>query len=87
MTDPHATVTASQHGGFYMEPVLLIGGAILIYGVVWTVQDLLEESGLLTEADRKVLAKKASQACSGLRSRDISSRTACRAGLSAYRIS
>ena len=70
-----------------MEPILLVGGAILVIGGIWTVQDLLEESGLLTAADRRALAKKVTQACSGFRSRDISSRTACRAGLSAYRIS
>lgn len=56
-----------------MEPLIFIGGVIVFVGGIWTVLDLLLDIGL-----SKVHT---TQAYSGFRSRDISSSTACRAGL------
>ncbi len=65
-----------------MEPVLFIGVVILIFGGVMTVCDLLNDVGSKIGI-RKVNINKSLtfEVYSGLRSRDISSSTACRAGL------
>lgn len=65
-----------------MEPILFIGGIIVLLGGVWTAVDLLADSGVVSEAERRRAAQSVIHACSGFRSRDISSKTACRAGLS-----
>ncbi len=70
-----------------MEPMVLFGGVILVAGIIWTAGDLLEDRRLLTAAKRLQWLKKLSQAYSAFKSRDISSRTACRAGLSPYKMS
>lgn len=64
-----------------MEPILFLGGVIVVLGGIWTVVDLLQDAGILTECSKKKVGLRATQACSGFRSRDISSSTACRAGL------
>lgn len=64
-----------------MEPILFIGGVIVVAGGIWTIVDLLQDAGLLTESGKQQAKVRATQACSGFRSRDISSSTACRAGL------
>lgn len=64
-----------------MEPILFLGGVIVVLGGIWTVVDLLQDAGILTECSKKKAGLRATQACSGFRSRDISSSTACRAGL------
>lgn len=64
-----------------MEPIVFMGGVIVLFGGVWTVIDLLQEAGLLTESGKQQARVRATQACSGFRSRDISSSTAWRAGL------
>ncbi len=64
-----------------MEPILFIGGVIVVAGGIWTIVDLLQDAGLLTAAGKQQAKARATQACSGFRSRDISSSTACRAGL------
>jgi len=64
-----------------MEPILFLGGVIVVLGGIWTVVDLLQDAGMLTENSKKQAKVRAAQACSGFRSRDISSSTACRAGL------
>ena len=63
-----------------MEPILFLGGVIVVLGGIWTVVDLLQDAGL-TEDSKKQAKARATQACSGFRSRDISSSTAWRAGL------
>lgn len=65
-----------------MEPLIFIGGVIVLVGGIWTVQDFLQDAGLVTERSRQQAQARTAQACSGFRSRDISSSTACRAGLS-----
>lgn len=64
-----------------MEPMIFIGAVIVVAGVIWTIVDLLQDAGLLTESGKQQAKVRAIQACSGFRSRDISSSTACRAGL------
>lgn len=64
-----------------MEPIIFMGGVIVIAGGIWTITDLLQDAGLLTDAGKQQAKARATQACSGFRSRDISSSTACRAGL------
>ena len=64
-----------------MEPIIFMGGVIVIAGGIWTIADLLQDAGLLTDAGKQQAKARATQACSGFRSRDISSSTACRAGL------
>jgi hypothetical protein len=64
-----------------MEPMIFIGGVIVVAGGVWTAVDLLQDAGLLIESGKQQDKVRATQACSGFRSRDISSSTACRAGL------
>lgn len=64
-----------------MEPMVLFGGVILGAGAVWTAGDLLKDGGV------QQWAQWLAQRYSGFKSRDISSRTACRAGLSPYKIS
>lgn len=70
-----------------MEPMVLLGGVILVVGTIWTVRDLLQDWGLLTVPGPSPWSKRLIQAYSAFKSRDISSRTACRAGLSQYKIS
>ncbi len=64
-----------------MEPMIFLGGVIVVLGGIWTVLDLFRDADLLTEARKQQGKACAAQACSGFRSRDISSSTACRAGL------
>lgn len=66
-----------------MEPILFIGGIIVLLGGVWTVQDLLMDAGLQAKVDSQKVQTALVQSCSGFKSRDISSSTACRAGFSA----
>lgn len=66
-----------------MEPILFIGGIIVLLGGVWTVQDLLMDAGLQANVDSQKVQTALVQSCSGFKSRDISSSTACRAGFSA----
>ncbi|MFA6822834.1 MAG: hypothetical protein WCR32_03425 [Geobacter sp.] len=77
-----------------IEAIVILGGVIVAAGMVWTVADLLRDSGIeprhLTCRARQAAERsvtRADQACSAFRSRDISSSTACRAGLSQCRIS
>jgi len=77
-----------------VEAIVVLGGVIVTAGALWTVVDLLRDSGLdprhLTSKERRAAERsvtQADQACSAFRSRDISSSTACRAGLSQCRIS
>lgn len=72
-----------------IEAIVLLGGVIVAAGAVWTVADLLRDNGiephrLVSNARRAAeqSANRAGQACSAFKSRDISSSTACRAGLS-----
>lgn len=67
--------------GVFMEPILFLGGVIVVLGGVWTIVDLLQDAGILAESSKKQAKVRLTQACSGFRSRDISSSTACRAGL------
>ncbi|QOX77417.1 hypothetical protein FY034_00145 [Trichlorobacter lovleyi] len=64
-----------------MEPMIFMGGVIVVAGGIWTVVDLLQDAGLLTRSAEQQVKRRVTQACSGFRSRDISSSTACRAGL------
>jgi hypothetical protein len=64
-----------------MEALLFLGGVIVMLGGIWTVQDLLEDAGLLEKKLLEENCKPATQTCSAFKSRDISSSTACRAGL------
>lgn len=65
-----------------MAMMIFLGGVIVGGGGVWTVGDLLQDAGLLTESGSKQMANaRVTQACSGFKSRDINSSTACRAGL------
>lgn len=77
-----------------IEAIVALGGVIVAAGAIWTAVDLLRDSGIepqqvIRAAYRiaETSATRADQACSALRSRDINSSTACRAGLSPYRIS
>jgi hypothetical protein len=76
-----------------IEAIVVLGGVIVAAGMVWTVVDLLRDSGiepqqLIGRARRRAeQAAGYGQACSAFRSRDINSSTACRAGLSQCRIS
>jgi uracil phosphoribosyltransferase len=77
-----------------VEAIVVLGGVIVTAGAIWTVLDLLRDSGIeprqLTCKARQAAERsvtRADQACSAFRSRDISSSTACRAGLSQCRIS
>ena len=76
-----------------IEAIVALGGVIVAAGTVWTMVDLLRDSGIeplqLIGRLRRRAAHAASygQACSAFRSRDINSSTACRAGLSQCRIS
>lgn len=65
-----------------MEPILFIGGVIVIAGGIWSFADLLQDTGLMSDSAKKKVTMRAAQACSGFKSRDISSSTACRAGFS-----
>lgn len=64
-----------------MEPMVFMGGVIVVAGGIWTVVDLLQDAGLSIESGKQQAKVRTTQACSGFRSRDISSSTACRAGL------
>lgn len=77
-----------------MEAIVILGAVIVVVGAAWSLADLLRDCGVEPRrlAARQVRrfkngALRQTQACSGLRSRDISSSTACRAGLSPYSIS
>lgn len=70
-----------------MEPVVLLGGVILVTGAVWSVCDLLEESSLAAAVKRRTHCMRLTKVYSAFKSRDINSSTACRAGLSPYKIS
>lgn len=76
-----------------IEAIVVLGGVIVAAGMVWTVADLLRDSGIEPQQligrvrRRAEQAAGYGQACSAFRSRDISSSTACRAGLSQCRIS
>lgn len=63
-----------------MEPILFIGGVIVLMGGIWTVVDLLHDAGFLLKATKKDKEQINTQTYSGFKSRDISSNTACRAG-------
>lgn len=67
-----------------MEPMIFIGGVIVVAGGIWTLLDLLQDAGLLrfNTCTAKKSAAQADQTYSGFRSRDINSSTACRAGFS-----
>lgn len=71
-----------------MEAIAFIGGIVVIVGGYWSVTDLMQECGLdptgcikTRVAEKTVALKTRLQASSDFRSRDISSSTACRAGL------
>lgn len=72
-----------------MEPIAVLGAIIVVFGGIWSLADLLRAVGIephcvwrtAGHSIRRSTAR-AGQACSALRSRDISSSTACRAGLS-----
>jgi len=64
-----------------MEALSFLGGIIVLLGGVWTIQDLLEDTGLFKKTGVKIRYSSAAQVCSDFKSRDISSSTACRAGL------
>lgn len=77
-----------------MEAIVVLGGIVAAVGAIWTVSDLVRDCGIepqrLIEKARRAVAlptRCADQACSALRSRAISSSTACRAGMSQCRIS
>ena len=77
-----------------IEAIVVAGGVIVVVGGIWTVADLLRDIGIEPEqvvrSACRVAARAAArdgQSCSAFRSRDISSSTACRAGLSQCRIS
>lgn len=36
-----------------MEPILFIGGVIVVAGGIWTIVDLLQDAGLLTAAGKQ----------------------------------
>ena len=36
-----------------MEPMIFIGGVIVVAGGIWTVVDLLQDAGLLTEVGKQ----------------------------------
>lgn len=66
-----------------MEPIVFMSGIIVVLGGIWTAIDLLQDAGFsLKKAGIKGKKLTGTQVCSGFKSRDISSRTACRAGLS-----
>lgn len=72
-----------------MEAIVLLGGVIVGAGACWTIVDLLQDCGIVPKltagaasSTAQRLIARPHQTCSGLRSRDISSSTACRAGLS-----
>lgn len=72
-----------------IEAIVVVGGVIVVAGAIWTAADLLRDGGiepqqLVYTAWRTAVhtATRAVQACSAFKSRDISSSTACRAGLS-----
>lgn len=68
-----------------MEPIIIFGGIIVVLGGIWTVLDLLQDVGFSLKTwvkDNKRKLAGTHQVCSGFKSRDISSSTACRAGLS-----
>jgi hypothetical protein len=77
-----------------MEAIVVLGGIVVVVGAVWTAGDLARDCGVEPQqvignaqyAARKS-ALRADQACSALRSRAISSSTACRADMSQCRIS
>lgn len=64
-----------------MEALIFLGGVIVLLGGFWTIQDLLLDSGLLKKSGSSREYAPANQTCSGFKSRDINSSTACRAGL------
>jgi hypothetical protein len=64
-----------------MEALSFLGGIIVVLGGIWTIQDLLEDTVLLKKAGFKKRYLSVTQTCSGFKSRDIKSSTACRAGL------
>lgn len=77
-----------------LEAIVIGGSIVVLFGSAWTVADLLRDYGveprqiagtLLLAADQATA--RSHQVCSALRSRPISSSTACRAGISPYRIS
>jgi len=77
-----------------MEAIVFSGSIIVIAGALWTVADLARDCGVepqqVIDNARYAASKsalRADQACSALRSRAISSSTACRAGMSQCRIS
>lgn len=64
-----------------MEPIVLMGGIIVVAGGIWSIIDLLEDAGI------RIKQSSRGHAYSDFSSRDISSRTASRAGLPQWRIS
>lgn len=64
-----------------MEALLFLGGIIVVMGGFWTIQDLLEDAGFLKKTVVKDKSTVKTHYCSDFKSRDISSNTACRAGL------
>lgn len=77
-----------------MEAIVFLGGIVVVAGALWTANDLVRDCGIdpqrLMEKTRRTLvlpALRADQTCSALRSRAISSSTACRADMSQCRIS
>ena len=78
-----------------MFEAIVIGGSIVVlFGSVWTMADLLRDYGVEPQQITGTLrlaahqaAARSHQVCSALRSRPISSSTACRAGMSPYRMS
>lgn len=78
-----------------IEAIVLLGGVIVVAGAIWTVADLLRDSSIelhqllsgVGQTAKQSAANRADQTCSAFRSRDISSSTACRDGLSQCRIS
>ncbi len=76
-----------------MEAIVLLGGVIVGTAACWTISDLLQDRGIEPKPFGRSACRTAGrfiartpQTCSDLRSRDISSSTACRAGLSRCRM-
>lgn len=66
----------------FMEPILFIGVVILFFGVAMTVYDLVRDLGCKIRIRKIEINNRCNISdYSGFRSRDISSSTACRAGL------
>lgn len=64
-----------------MEPIVVMGGIIMVAGGIWSIIDLLEDAGI------QIKRHDQDHAYSDFNSRVINSRTASRAGLPQWRIS